>query len=168
MVLAFTSLRVISLAKKNESIRHCIYQTPEINRLNITSNHLHISKHANLKYSKYEWKKGKYQCYCIWVKDLTFFLFFNFFFVFVSLNVRFLRHLLDFLFTFSYKSEKYKYTYVKYEQCSINLIFLKCNTVPLKSEPRKNPEINRDSKIKIYRIVSFLIYIWILMCLYVF
>ena len=83
-------------------------------------------------------------------------LFLNFFFVFVSFKVRSLRQFLDFLGTFSYKSERGKYEYIKYEQRPIISIFLKCNTVRLKTEPSKNPETSRNSKTKIYRKASFL------------
>ena len=96
------------------------------------------------------------------------FLFLNFFFVFVSFKVRSLRQLLDFLGTFSYKSERYKYKYIKHEQRFISLIFLKCNTVRLKTEPSKNPEISRNSKTKTYRKASFLRYFHILLRLHVF
>ena len=102
------------------------------------------------------------------LKKPNLFLFLNFFFVFVSFKVRSLRQFLDFLGTFSYKSERYKYKYIKYEQRFISLIFLKCNTVWLKTEPSKNPEISRNSKTKTYRKASFLRYFHILLCLYVF
>ena len=77
-------------------------------------------------------------------KEPNLFLFLNFFFVFISFKVRHLRQFLDFLGTFSYKSERYKCKYIKYEQRFISLIYLKCNTVWLKSEPSKNPEISRN------------------------
>ena len=102
------------------------------------------------------------------LKEPNLFLFLNFFFVFVSFKVRSLRQFLDFLVTFSYKTEKYKYKYIKYEQRSISLIFLKCNTVPLKSEPPKNPNISKNSKTKIYREATFMIYFRILLCLYIY
>ena len=102
------------------------------------------------------------------LKEPKLFLFQNLFFVFVSFKVRSSRQFLDFLGTFSYKSERYKYRYIKYEQRSISLIFLKCNTVWRKSEPSKNPEISRNSKTKIYCKDSFLRYFRILPCLYVF
>ena len=102
------------------------------------------------------------------LKEPNLFLFLNFFFVFVSFKVRSLRQFLDFLVTFSYKTEKYKYKYIKYEQRSISLIFLKCNTVPLKSEPPKNPNISNNSKTKIYREATFMIYFRILLCLYIY
>ena len=101
------------------------------------------------------------------LKEPNLFFFLNFFFVFVSFKVRYLRQFLDFLVTFSYKSEKYKYKYIKYEQRYIILTFLKCNTVPLKSEPPKNPNISRNSKTKIYRKTTFLcktMYFCILLC----
>ena len=55
-------------------------------------------------------------------QNLIFFLFLNLFFVFVSFKVRSLRHFLDFLGAFPYKSERCKYKYMKYEQRSISLI----------------------------------------------
>ena len=102
------------------------------------------------------------------LKEPNLFLFLNFFFVFVSFKVRSLRQFLDFLGTFSYKSERYKYKYIKHEQRFISLIFLKCNTVRLKTEPSKSPDLSRNSKTKIYRKASFLRYFSILPYLYVF
>ena len=99
------------------------------------------------------------------LKEPTFFVF-EYLFEYLW-KVMSLRQFLDFLVTFSYKWEKNKYRYIKCEQHSISLIFLKCNTVPLKSEPPKNPEIIKKSKIKIYRKASFLIYFRILPWLYV-
>ena len=102
------------------------------------------------------------------LKEPNLFLFLNFFFAFVSFKVRSLLQFLDLLVTFSYKSEKYKYKYMKYEKRCISLIFLKCNTVPVKSEPPKNLEISRNSKTKIYCKATFLIYFHILLCLHIF
>ena len=102
------------------------------------------------------------------LKEPNLFLFLNFFYVFVSFKVRSLHQFLDFLGTFSYKLERYKNKYIKYEQRSISLIFLKYHIVRLKSKPSKNPEINRNSKTKIYRKASFLRYLRILPCFYVF
>ena len=102
------------------------------------------------------------------LKEPNLFLFLNFFYVFVSFKVRSLHQFLDFLGTFSYKLERYKNKYIKYEQRSISLIFLKYHIVRLKSKPSKNPEISRNSKTKIYRKASFLRYVIILPCLYVF
>ena len=99
------------------------------------------------------------------LKEPNLFLFLNFFFVFLSFKVRSLRQFSDFLGTFSYKSERCKCKYIKYEQRPISLIFQKRNTVRLNTEPPKNQEIGRNSKTKIYRKASFLI---ILPCLYLF
>ena len=99
------------------------------------------------------------------LKEPNLFLFLNFFFVFLSFKVRSLRQFSDFLGTFSYKSERCKCKYIKYEQRPISLIFQKRSTVRLNTEPPKNQEIGRNSKTKIYRKASFLI---ILPCLYLF
>ena len=100
------------------------------------------------------------------LKEPTFFVF-EYLFEYLW-KVMSLRQFLDFLVTFSYKWEKNKYRYIKCEQHSISLIFLKCNTVPLKSEPPKNPNISKNSKTKIYREATFMIYFRILLCLYIY
>ena len=83
--------------------------------------------------------------------------FFFFLFVFISLKVRSSRQFLEFFGVSSYKYERYKYRYIKYEQRSFSLIFLKCNICPLNSEIPKNPEASRNNKTKVYRKGSFLI-----------
>ena len=102
------------------------------------------------------------------LKEPNLFLFFNLFFVFVSFKVRSLRQFLYFSGTFSCKSERCKCKYIKYEQRSISLIFITCNTFPPKTKPSKNPEISRNSKRKTYLKASFLRYFRILPCLYIF
>ena len=93
-------------------------------------------------------KKGNIGVENINLKKPNHFLFLNFFFVFISLRVRSSRQFFRFFRYFLYKYEKYKYRYIKYEQHSFSLIFLKYNTNPPKSETPKNPEASRNSKKK--------------------
>ena len=81
------------------------------------------------------------------LKKPNIFLFLNFFVVFISLKVRSSLSFLDFLGIFSYKYERYKYRYIKYEQRSFSL------TTQIHWSPKyqKIPKVSRNSKTKIYR-----------------
>ena len=80
------------------------------------------------------------------LKKPNLFLFLNFFVVFISLKVGSSLSFLDFLGIFSYKYERYKYRYIKYEQRSFSL------TTQIHWSPKyqKIPKVSRNSKTKIY------------------